>query len=180
MTEPTDTVVLLRELASDKALDIGRAWNAMEHAANEIEALRTLERPIRSAAESVAFDPSAFLKLMRETSDLRRRQSKNVTMRTNRDYCEGEADALQTYADILEKMIAAPRPDPPEVDEAVRRDAERYRWLRENAFVTLPASVQIVTASGSAIRTRNPSGAGEIDQGIDALTAALKPAAGSV
>jgi hypothetical protein len=68
---------------------------------------------------------------------------------------------------------SAPRPDPPEVDEATRRDAERYRFIRQAINIPNPEQHMPPTPDEKTPET--------FDAWIDAaLTAALKPAAGSV
>ena len=149
--EPTDTVVLLRALANDKALDIGRAWNALEHAANAIEALRTLENPIRSTAEPVAW-------MMVNPTHLP----------TSRQlFWEPKEDWHITWEAVPLYAAPPPRTDPPEVDEAVRNACQAAAaWMDSHGE-------QVFAGGGwPAVESMNATRA--------ALTAALKPAAGSV
>lgn len=217
-TEPTDTVVLLRELAADKALTIGQAWNALEHAANEIEALRTLENPIRSAAEPVAdsallpreltAENGAKAALMGEFSE---------TLEVVCPDCGGDdvdftcplcadsgliVERIPVSWDLLKvihrrvvQLFGAappPRPDPPEVDEAMVEIAlaEMFRLdgnLRHAIFIATGFKARCDAAE---IAWQNVYDAEIHPDGMrsdnresamrDALTAALKPAAGSV
>lgn len=92
-----------------------------------------------------------------------------------------EVRANKLVAPKLARYIAEANPDTirallAEV-EALRKDAARYRWLREHADVTLDESVWIVTDQGQRIHV-NAFARHETDRAIDAALRAKEESRG--